>query len=169
MTARLQIATWRDALRDSGLDRDAKSIGFVLSTFVNGNLSCYPSRRTIAAGGSVSVRTVDRAIPKLVLTGFLKVTKSRGRHSNGYLLIVPTATGETPLTATPGALLGSPQRRQNAPPTATPRGPESVKAKAKTFKGDADASDRESDAINARSQSRPREEAASGDLAYLDG
>lgn len=85
-------AAWRDALRDSPLDKSAKLVGLVLSTFLNGKGRAFPSLETLADGASVSRRTVWAAIARLELHGFLSVTRSRGRQSHRYLATLPVTT-----------------------------------------------------------------------------
>jgi hypothetical protein len=83
---------WRKALRDSDLSRTAKLVGFVISTYMNGDGVAWPSRNTIAAGGSVTVRAVDAAVKLLEGQGFLEVERDgRGGRTrvNQYVAVIP--------------------------------------------------------------------------------
>jgi hypothetical protein len=82
-------AIWRDAIRDSALDRTAKLVAFVLATFMNRQGHCYPSQDTIAAGGSLTDRAVHLATSRLERSGFLTVERSKGRSSHSYLAALP--------------------------------------------------------------------------------
>jgi hypothetical protein len=92
VSERARLAEWRDALRDSKLDATAKLVGFVISTYWDRNgAGAFPSKGKIAAGASVlSTRTADAAVDRLEATGFLEVSRSRGRSSNRYLATLPT-------------------------------------------------------------------------------
>jgi len=93
MTRRPLVGVWRDAIRDSELDRAAKQVALVISTFMNGSGSAFPAKSTIAIGcGFNSVRTVDSAINRLEDTGYLIVGRSRGgrTYTNTYFAFVPT-------------------------------------------------------------------------------
>src|SRR4051812_13023327 len=83
-------AVWRDVIRDaSELDRTAKLVGVVLSTYMNGQGHAYPAVETIALGGSLGRRGVQYALRRLENAGFLTVGMSRGGSSNSYLAAVP--------------------------------------------------------------------------------
>jgi hypothetical protein len=73
---------WRNAIRDSSLDRTAKLVAFVLSTFFNAAGYARVSKETLAAGGSVTDRAVDSAINRIEEAGFLTVARSNG--GNGW-------------------------------------------------------------------------------------
>jgi hypothetical protein len=47
------VAVWRDAVRDSDLDRTAKLVAFMLSTWIAGRGLAYPSKATLAKGASL--------------------------------------------------------------------------------------------------------------------
>ena len=87
--SRSQLAEWRDAVRDSGLDSNAKHVAHVLSTYMNGGGQCWPSQELVAAGASISVRTVQRATARLELAGLLLIDRGRGRTSNRYRALFP--------------------------------------------------------------------------------
>ena len=86
-------AVWRDALRDSDLDKAAKIVGFVLSTYLNAQGRAFPSTETLADGASISRRSVSPAIERLERHGFLSVTRSRSRRGNRYQITLPV-TGQ---------------------------------------------------------------------------
>jgi hypothetical protein len=97
--SRPAIADWRNALRDSNLSRGAKAVGFVLSTYVDNGGTCFPARKTIAAGASIGVHAVDNGIAVLERARFIAVSRSKGRVSNTYALTLPTVPGVTLLNA----------------------------------------------------------------------
>jgi hypothetical protein len=128
---RSHAVAWRDALRDSDLDVTAKAVGFVMSTYLP---NVFPSRATIAAGASLSVRAVDKALKRLEAGGFITTRRTRGRNVNSYLLTIPN--GER------GSLLPDSQRRTKSTPTANrttsngePRSPEDDNKSSKTYGG----------------------------------
>ena len=90
--ARAALAPWRDALRDSALDSTAKLVGFVISTFWDAKgEGAFPSRKVIAAGASLNREaTITAAIGRLRDAGFLMISQSLGRSSNGYTAAIPT-------------------------------------------------------------------------------
>jgi hypothetical protein len=70
---------WRDAIRNSSLDRVAKLAAFVLSTYMNGVGECFPGKALLANGASLnSIRSVDRAINRLESARFIIVVRSSG-------------------------------------------------------------------------------------------
>jgi hypothetical protein len=84
------VAVWRNAVRDSPLDTTAKAVALVLSTYMNNLGAAFPSKRTLAAGASLSsTRSVDAAINRVEAAGLLEIVRSRGHRSNSYLAIVP--------------------------------------------------------------------------------
>lgn len=99
MTARAPLAEWRNALRDSKLDSTSKLVGFVISTFFRSDGSgAFASKTTIAAGASLrSQRAVYTAVRRLADAGFLSVSVSKGRSSNGYAATLPTMHPGAPL------------------------------------------------------------------------
>src|SRR5262245_44913042 len=89
MSKKSLLAVWRDAVRDSGLDRTAKLVAFVLSTYMNRHGDAYPSQATLAAGASLTDTAVRAPIQRIEAAGFLKVERSKGRTAHGYTAILP--------------------------------------------------------------------------------
>jgi hypothetical protein len=85
-----RVAVWRDAIRDSDLDRTAKLVAYTLSTYMSAAGKAWPSRATLALGASISDRAVDGAIGRLVGAGFLLVNRSDGgrSHTNKYVALI---------------------------------------------------------------------------------
>ena len=85
------VAVWRDAIRDSDLERTAKLVAHTLSTYMNAAGAAWPSRQTLARGSSISDRAVDSALTKIVSAGFLLITRSDGgrSHTNRYAALIP--------------------------------------------------------------------------------
>lgn len=119
MTKRSLPATWRNTLRDSRkIDKTAKLVGFVLSTYLNGQGEAFPSQDTIAAGASLTDRAVYSATRRLEAAGFLIVSWSRGRRSHTYIATVP-ATANPVRGSTANGVPGSSDSTANGvPPTA---------------------------------------------------
>jgi hypothetical protein len=102
------VAVWRDAVRDSDLKRTSKLLAFVLSTYLNRYGSGWPSQETLAAGASITVRSVQKNTAVLEHAGFVAVERSVARLSHRYTAILPptanpvrhaewqTANGNTP-------------------------------------------------------------------------
>jgi len=86
------VVVWRDAVRDSEeLDRTAKLVALILSTYMNGHGFAWPSQKTLAAGASLTTaRAVPGAIRRLEVAGFLAIEWSRGRTSHSYTATLPT-------------------------------------------------------------------------------
>ena len=118
--AKSVVAVWRDAVRDSELDRTAKLVGHTLSTYANANGTAYPSRRVLAEGASLGrgLRAVDAALRKLQDAGFLAIERSRGRSSHGYTLTLPPTAHEMRRSEWETAQRVRGQRRTDRPPTA---------------------------------------------------
>jgi hypothetical protein len=89
------VAHWRNALRDSGLDRTAKLVGFVLSTYMDGRMAAWPAKTTLAQGASLGREdqkgntAVDNAIDRLEARGLLVVDRKRGRRGFRYTGVIP--------------------------------------------------------------------------------
>jgi len=107
VSAELSIpARWRNAIRDSDLDRTAKGVAYTLSTYMNGAGEAFPSKDTLAAGAGLgSRRSVDVAVDKLEAEGFVTILRSRGRRSFRYRAAPASLNGAAParLTADNGA------------------------------------------------------------------
>ncbi len=92
---RAVLAAWRNALRDSDLDSTAKLVGFVLSTYFDGNGNgAHPSQITLAAGASLSTRfkgstAIAGAIDRLEAAGFIEVERRRGQRGFRYTARIP--------------------------------------------------------------------------------
>jgi hypothetical protein len=108
---------WRIAVRDSSLDASAKLVAFTIDTYMDRRGIAWPSRQSLAAGTSLGVRTIDRALVRLEQAELIVVARGRGRRSNLYCAnhpngatddtitggpTVPTATPTVPLTTRSG-------------------------------------------------------------------
>jgi hypothetical protein len=81
---------WRDAVRDSSLDSTAKGVAFALTTWMDLRGHAFPSRATLAAGAGYTVKTIDRAVPRLEKAGLLRVIRNSGRSRvNYYIALLP--------------------------------------------------------------------------------
>lgn len=89
------VAHWRNALRDSDLDRTAKLVGLVLSTYVDARGVAWPAKTTLARGASLGRETqkgntaVDTAINRLEAAELLVIDRKRGRRGFLYGLRIP--------------------------------------------------------------------------------
>ena len=122
MTRKSLLAVWRDAVRDSELDRTAKLVAHTLSTYLNGNGHGFPSQRTLAAGASLSDRAIYKATVSLERAGFLEVEWSRGRSSHRYVATLPATANAVrrsewstanPASANPERDAPNPERRSH--------------------------------------------------------
>jgi DNA-binding transcriptional MocR family regulator len=95
---------WRVAVRDSSLDATAKHVALTLDIYMNRHGIAWPSRSSLAAGCSCSVKTVARAVARLERAGFVEVKRGHGRRSNLYLGVIPRGDTGVPTT---GALVGT--------------------------------------------------------------
>ncbi len=97
-------AVWQDTVRrdSTDLDRTSKLVGYVLSTYFDGQCQTVrtpPSRATLAAGASISDRAVDKALVRLEQAGFLTIdppARLRVYEANG------TVGGERSVCVRPG-------------------------------------------------------------------
>jgi hypothetical protein len=93
------VRHWRNALRDSELDRTAKLVGFVLSTYMDGRGAAWPAKTTLAEVASLGREgqkgntAVDTAIDRLEGAGLLVVDRRRGRRGFLYTAVIPRADG----------------------------------------------------------------------------
>ncbi len=90
--SRSVVNAWRDAIRDSELDRTAKLVAFVVSTYMGTTGQAWPSKATIAQGAGLGAgkRAVDAAVDRLEAAGYLRVGRSKGRRPFRYFVAVPT-------------------------------------------------------------------------------
>jgi DNA-binding GntR family transcriptional regulator len=64
---------------------------------MNGGGECWPSKQQLADDTSYSTRTVDEAVNRLELAGFITVKRGNGRtHSNRYTLRNPAVNDKKP-------------------------------------------------------------------------
>lgn len=90
---RTTIIEWRNAIRASPLDRTAKLVALMLSTYFGAHeLTAWPGRKRLAADCGLSVRSVEQAVKRVEAAGLLKVVRSLGgRRSNLYAACLPEA------------------------------------------------------------------------------
>lgn len=93
----MKPTVWRDAIRDGDLDRSAKLVAFVISTYMNGAGDTFVGKPLVGRGAGLVVRAVDEAINRLERAGYVTVIRSRGGRPNHYLARTPhDAAGLTP-------------------------------------------------------------------------
>jgi hypothetical protein len=94
------VQLWRDAILAADIDATAKLVALVLACYATAEGRARPSRAAIAAGASLDVRTVERAVHRLEHAGLLAVTRAgRGAGqavTNRYRGVVPNS-GTVPL------------------------------------------------------------------------
>lgn len=115
MSRKPLVAVWRDAVRDSVLDRTAKAVAWCLATFMNAHGLCWPSQDTLAAGASLSDRAVHTATQRLERAGFLEVERSLGRTSHRYQAVLPSTANAVRRSewATANRATSNPERRSS--------------------------------------------------------
>lgn len=132
MISELSIpAVFRNAIRDSDLDRTAKLVAFTLSTYMDSQGSAFPSKATLAAGASLGrgKRAVDAAIDRLEAHGFIEISRSRGGNSNTYSAADALYTAHLAARLiTPNGADPSRTHRMNVRRTAHPRAQESIES-----------------------------------------
>ena len=128
MTRRPLVAEWRNTVRESGLDRTAKLVAFVLSTYMSGEGVAWPSKDTIAAGASLVPRAVDAAIDRLEAFGLLDVERSKGRKANRYRARDAGLTVQGGRGSTPHLMQPTPHERPSNPARAAPESAESAES-----------------------------------------
>ena len=105
--APVPVQSWRRDVLNADLGTAGKAVALALSVYVNGQGEGYPSRATLAAAASVSVRTVDRAIERLERLDLVVVRRGRGRtHTNRYRLRMPAVKGDAHVPFSGLAALG---------------------------------------------------------------
>ena len=122
-----RLTEWRDAIRDDeDLDKTARLVAFVLSTYMNRNGEAWPSKATLARGCNLGAgrRAVDKAVDRLEAAGFLTIQRSKGRHSFRYFAQIPTSQvgatlgGATSHESTSNVALFDAERRKQVRPKA---------------------------------------------------
>jgi hypothetical protein len=165
---------WRNAIRDSELDRTAKLVAFVISTYLNGAGTAYPAKDTIARGAGLGSgrRSVDQAVDRIEQAGYLEVTRSKGRRSFFYRATLPNLAADATLnlagdaTLEKGANVASDdsQRRTNEQPTShgvrsnVARAATEVGSKANLKRAEGGARDSQSAAASASAPARQDDE-----------
>jgi hypothetical protein len=99
MSERSPLASYRETICDSALDPVSRHVALVLAMYMKGiDLTCFPSKVTLARRTGWSKRRVDRAIDRLEEAGYLAVRRSRGNRKNHYQGVIPHGATRTPLT-----------------------------------------------------------------------
>jgi DNA-binding transcriptional regulator YhcF (GntR family) len=84
-------------IRDAPLDSTAKAVAWALDSRMNGHGECWPSKAQLAGDTGYSARTVDQAVNRLELAGYVTVKRGNGRgHPNHYRLRNPAANDKKP-------------------------------------------------------------------------
>jgi hypothetical protein len=89
------VIPWREAIRDSDLDRTAKLVAYTLSTYMNGGGAAFPSKTLLARGASLGnpnhkgSSALDAAVNRLEAAGFVAITRRRGRKGFSYQAVIP--------------------------------------------------------------------------------
>ena len=122
----MKPSQWRDAVRDSGLDRTCKLVAHTLSTYMNASGSAFPGKELLAKGASLnSPRTVDEAVNRLEAAGYITVLRSKGRRPNRYMAATPYAVAGSTPHSDAGSMNGNPASDHDQPRSAahpTPHG-----------------------------------------------
>jgi hypothetical protein len=98
----LRPSAWRDAIRDSDLDRTAKLVAYTLSTYMNSEGECWPGKDLLARKVPLAKRAVDGAIARIEQGGYLLVARSLGHASNRYYATIPSLHGAAGISAAKG-------------------------------------------------------------------
>lgn len=80
---------WERALLSSELPARTRAIALVLATWVGGDVTCWPSRTTIADRAGVTVRTVATHLSVLRKSGWIVSRRGAPGRSNRYTLRIP--------------------------------------------------------------------------------
>ena len=121
------LPRWRNAVRDSDLDSTSKLVALVLSTFMDSNGRCWPSRERIARAASLSVRSVAIAMLRIEASGLLDVNHSKGRTANRYQAVIAQPGATFPVDRALDARFN----QASDGPNRAPRSPESVEIERK--------------------------------------
>ncbi|WP_117195107.1 helix-turn-helix domain-containing protein [Rhizobium terrae] len=88
--AKAEFASWVRRDRDSLMNRTAKTILLHILECVNFDTGrCDPGHQFLADELGISVRTIERTIPKIAESGWLSVTRRGKTATNFYTLRVP--------------------------------------------------------------------------------
>ncbi len=88
--AKKEFASWIRKDRDSRMNRTAKAIlTFILDCLNCDTGRCDPGHQFIADELGISVRTVERTIPKIAASGWLSITRRGRTTTNFYRLTAP--------------------------------------------------------------------------------
>jgi len=92
---------WCDAIRDSDLSTLAKTIAFVMSTYMDGRGVCYPGRARIAKGASCAPSTVQKVLAEHLVGVWLErlgpadaTERQRTGMSTRYRGVLPNLTDQ---------------------------------------------------------------------------
>jgi hypothetical protein len=87
------VAHWRNVIRDSGLDRTAKLVALVLSTYMDAGGYAYPSLATLAEGANLGAgcTAVKDGLARIEAAGLLVINRRRGRFGWSYQALIPRA------------------------------------------------------------------------------
>jgi Helix-turn-helix domain len=108
VTGRSALADWRNAVRDSNLDTTAKTVAFVLSTYMDRAWRCFPGQDTLARGCSLSDTAVRGGTRRLEQAGFLAVEWSKGRSPHRYFGRLPNPEDSSEFNGEAGSGLCAP-------------------------------------------------------------
>ncbi|MDX0849374.1 hypothetical protein GOD74_13250 [Sinorhizobium medicae] len=90
--SKAEFATWIRRDRDSRMNRTAKQILLLILDCLNFETGrCDPGHQFIADELGLSVRTVERTIPRIVASGWLSITRRGRTTTNFYRLRVSTS------------------------------------------------------------------------------
>lgn len=90
--SKAEFATWIRRDRDSRMNRTAKQILLLVLDCLNFDTGrCDPGHQFIADELGISVRTVERTIPRIASAGWISITRRGRTTTNFYRFRVPTA------------------------------------------------------------------------------
>lgn len=88
------LARWRNAVRQSDLDRTAKLVAYTIGTYMDVGGFAFPAKTTIATGASLSTKIKDstavgEAVARIEAAGLLRVARNKGRRGWTYQAVIP--------------------------------------------------------------------------------
>lgn len=103
MSAPILMVEWRNAVMAAELTPTTKLIAHTIGAHMNAVGKAWVSAKTLGDESGTSRRTVQRRVPDLERAGLLLVLHTRGRESNTYRAVLPTASLDDAVSTDPTA------------------------------------------------------------------
>jgi DNA-binding transcriptional MocR family regulator len=151
--------SWQQGIRGAHVDRAAKYVALILSTYMSAEGAAFPSLPTLAVDCLLSKRSVEKAVGRLELAGWLSVTRRPGRGNRYRATFPPTSENSF---ASEGSFAGTSEIRDS-----NQRNPRHKPAKADSPEGIRKKEEGDDDALTGASYDELPEEQRADQLEAL--